>query len=119
MITCCQRWQRQIGMKQARQPAAAWVAKTRRRNCPLADKPTSWYSTCMSNDTAQRILDSAQTLIVERGYKGFSYADIAEVVNVSKPSIHFHYATKAVLVQQLVLRYREGTMAKLGQLSAQ
>ena len=73
----------------------------------------------MSNDTTQRILDRAQALIVERGYKGFSYADIAEVVNVSKPSIHFHYATKAVLVQQLVLRYREGAIAKLAQLSAQ
>lgn len=73
----------------------------------------------MSNDTAQRILDRAQALIVERGYKGFSYADIAEVVNVSKPSIHFHFPTKAALTQQLVLRYREDAIAKLGQLSAQ
>jgi len=73
----------------------------------------------MSNDTAQRILDSAQALIVERGYKGFSYADIAEVVKISKPSIHFHYPTKAVLAQQLVLRYREDALAKLWQLSAQ
>jgi len=73
----------------------------------------------MSNDTAQRILDSAQALIAERGYKGFSYADIAEVVKVSKPSIHFHYPTKAVLAQQLVLRYREDAMDKLAQLSAQ
>src|SRR5471030_3080783 len=94
------------------------AAETQSHNA-LAYKPTSWYSNRMSNDTAQRILDSAQALIVERGYKGFSYADIAEVVKISKPSIHFHYPTKAVLAQQLVLRYREDALAKLWQLSAQ
>src|SRR5471032_1846754 len=93
------------------------AAETQSHNA-LAYKPTSWYSHRMSNDTAQRILDSAQALIVERGYKGFSYADIAEVVKISKPSIHFHYPTKAVLAQQLVLRYREDALAKLWQLSA-
>jgi TetR/AcrR family transcriptional repressor of nem operon len=73
----------------------------------------------MSNDTAQRILDTAQTLIVERGYNGFSYADIAEVVKVSKASIHFHFSTKAVLVEQLVRRYRADVLGNLGQLAAQ
>ena len=34
----------------------------------------------MSTDTAQRILDTAQQLIVQQGYHGFSYADIADVV---------------------------------------
>lgn len=73
----------------------------------------------MSTDTAQRILDSAQTLIVDRGYNAFSYADISEVVKVSKASIHFHYATKAVLVQQLARRYRDEVIAALEQLSLQ
>lgn len=72
----------------------------------------------MSNYTAQRILDTAQTLIVERGYNGFSYADISEVVKVSKASIHFHFATKAVLVEQLVRRYRADVLGNLAQLSA-
>jgi len=71
----------------------------------------------MSTDTAQRILDTAQHLIVQRGYHGFSYADIAEVVNVKKPSIHFHFATKAELVRQLLLRYREEVRSGLGRLS--
>jgi TetR/AcrR family transcriptional repressor of nem operon len=73
----------------------------------------------MSNDTAQRILDSAQALMIERGYNAFSYADIAEEVKVTKASIHFHYATKAVLVQQVLQRYRSGAMDKLWQLSGQ
>lgn len=73
----------------------------------------------MSNDTAERILDRAQGLMVERGYNAFSYADIAEVVKVSKASIHFHFATKAVLAEQVVRRYREGAIAQLRLLSGQ
>lgn len=73
----------------------------------------------MSTDTADRILDRAQELMAERGYNGFSYADIAAVVKVSKPSIHFHYATKAVLAQKVLQRYRGAAMAGLQQLSSQ
>lgn len=73
----------------------------------------------MSNDTSHRILDSAQALMVERGYNAFSYADIAEVVKVSKASIHFHYATKTVLAEEVVRRYRHGAIANLRQLSSQ
>lgn len=73
----------------------------------------------MSNDTSDRILDSAQALMVERGYNAFSYADIAEVVKVSKASIHFHYASKAVLARQVVQRYRQAGMVGLQQLSGQ
>ena len=72
----------------------------------------------MSTDTAQRILDTAQHLIVTRGYNAFSYADIAEVVKVSKPSIHFHFATKAELVRQLLLRYRDEVRINLERASA-
>jgi TetR/AcrR family transcriptional repressor of nem operon len=73
----------------------------------------------MSSDTANRILDTAQHLIVTRGYNAFSYADIAEVVSISKPSIHFHFATKAELVRQLLVRYREQVKLSLEQLSVQ
>lgn len=73
----------------------------------------------MSSDTANRILDTAQHLIVTRGYNAFSYADIAEVVGISKPSIHFHFATKAELVRQLLLRYREQVKLSLEQVSVQ
>ena len=71
----------------------------------------------MSSDTASRILDTAQQLIVAQGYNAFSYADIAEVVGISKPSIHFHYATKGVLVQKLLERYRDNLKTNLAQLA--
>lgn len=74
--------------------------------------------TAMSTDTAERILDTARRLIAERGYNAFSYADIAEVVQISKPSIHFHFPTKAVLVQKLLVIYRTTLRAKLAEASA-
>ena len=73
----------------------------------------------MSNDTAQRVLDSARALMVERGYHAFSYADIAEVVDVTKATIHFHFATKALLAERVVKGYRENAVARLWQLSSQ
>jgi TetR/AcrR family transcriptional repressor of nem operon len=57
--------------------------------------------------TADDILACARALIVSGGYNGFSYADIAEVVGIRKPSIHHHFPTKAALVKALVVQYRE------------
>lgn len=60
-----------------------------------------------SSTTYDDILACARSLIAIGGYNGFSYADIAEVVKISKPSIHHHFPSKADLVKTLVTRYRE------------
>lgn len=60
-----------------------------------------------SSSTADDILACARSLIVTGGYNGFSYADIAGVVGIRKPSIHHHFPSKAELVKTLVGRYRE------------
>jgi len=59
------------------------------------------------NNTSDEILNCARSLIVLGGYNGFSYADIAKVVGVRNATIHHHFASKSVLVQSLVARYRE------------
>lgn len=59
------------------------------------------------NNTSYEILNCARSLIVLGGYNGFSYADISKVVGVRNATIHHHYASKAVLVQALVVGYRE------------
>jgi TetR/AcrR family transcriptional repressor of nem operon len=61
----------------------------------------------MQSETANLILQTAQKLIVERGYFAFSYADIAQTVAIRKPSIHHHFPTKAALVVEVLKRYRE------------
>jgi TetR/AcrR family transcriptional repressor of nem operon len=58
------------------------------------------------SSTADDILACARKLIVSGGYNGFSYADIANVVGIRKPSIHHHFPSKAELVKTLVERYR-------------
>lgn len=70
------------------------------------------------SSTADDILACARSLIVAGGYNGFSYADIAQVVGIRKPSIHHHFPSKADLVRTLVSRYREDSMAGLAQLEA-
>ncbi len=60
----------------------------------------------MDNDTAIRIRESAHDLIAARGYFGFSYADIAEVVGIRKASIHHHFPSKVDLVVATLKEYR-------------
>ena len=60
----------------------------------------------MQGETAQRILDAANTLLIDRGYSAFSYADIAETVKIRKASIHHHFPTKAALVVAVLRRHR-------------
>lgn len=52
--------------------------------------------------TQQKLIDSARLLIQTRGYNGFSYADVAEQVQVRKASIHHHFPTKADLARAVV-----------------
>ena len=58
-------------------------------------------------DTATRILDSAERLVQTRGFNGFSYADIATELGVTKASLHYHFASKAELGLALIERYSE------------
>jgi TetR/AcrR family transcriptional repressor of nem operon len=64
-------------------------------------------------DTAQRILDIAERLVQTRGFNGFSYADIAQSLGVTKASLHYHFAAKADLGKQLIQRYERNFLAAL------
>jgi TetR/AcrR family transcriptional repressor of nem operon len=52
--------------------------------------------------THQKLIDAARHLIQTRGYNGFSYADVAEQVQVRKASIHHHFPTKSDLASAVV-----------------
>jgi TetR/AcrR family transcriptional repressor of nem operon len=60
----------------------------------------------MQGETAERILDAANALLIDRGYSAFSYADIAETVKIRKASIHHHFPTKSGLVVAVLRRHR-------------
>ena len=68
------------------------------------------------SSTSDDILACARKLIIAGGYNGFSYADIADVVGIRKPSIHHHFPSKVDLVRTLVSRYREEAEAGIANL---
>ena len=64
-------------------------------------------------DSAQRILDVAERLVQTRGFTGSSYADIAEALDVTKASLHYHFPSKADLGRRLIERYEQTFLAVL------
>jgi TetR/AcrR family transcriptional regulator, transcriptional repressor for nem operon len=69
-------------------------------------------------NTAQRILDVAEQLVQVRGFNGFSYADVAAKLGITKASLHYHFPGKAGLGRALVQRYAERFAAALQQIDA-
>jgi TetR/AcrR family transcriptional repressor of nem operon len=70
-----------------------------------------------ADPTRTRILDVAERLVQTRGFNGFSYADIAAEVAITKASLHYHFATKAELGAVLIARYSESFAAALWRIS--
>jgi TetR/AcrR family transcriptional repressor of nem operon len=68
-------------------------------------------------ETAQRILDIAERLVQTQGFNGFSYADIAAELHVTKASLHYHFATKAELGAELIARYHASFQRALDAIS--
>jgi len=69
--------------------------------------------------TSQRILDVAERLVQTRGFNGFSYADIAEALKVTKASLHYHFPGKADLGKRLIERYEANFLAALARIDAE
>jgi len=56
--------------------------------------------------TADRVVEAATSVVQTRGYNGFSYGDIAEMVGIRKASLHHHFPGKGDLGQEVASRYR-------------
>jgi TetR/AcrR family transcriptional repressor of nem operon len=69
--------------------------------------------------TTDRILDVAERLVQTRGFNGFSYADIATQLGITKASLHYHFATKAQLGRTLVARYTDAFEGALQKITAE
>src|SRR6187402_651689 len=70
-------------------------------------------------DTPTRILDVAELLVQTRGFNDISYADIAAQLSITKPSLHYHFATKALLGEAVIGRYSERFFAELALIDAE
>ena len=69
-------------------------------------------------DTPTRILDVAERLVQRRGFNGFSYADVASELDVTRASLHYHFAGKAELGKALIERYASGFSDALSEIEA-
>ena len=68
--------------------------------------------------TATRILDVAERLAQVRGFNGFSYADIAAELGITKAALHYHFASKADLGEALIGRYATRFSEALAEIDA-
>ena len=63
--------------------------------------------------TADRILNIAERLAQTQGFNGFSYADIAKELRITKATLHYHFPSKAELGRRLLERYHRSFVAAL------
>jgi len=56
--------------------------------------------------TSDRVVEAATSVVQTRGYNGFSYADIADMVGIRTSSLHHHFPAKGDLGRELAIRYR-------------
>src|SRR5690349_11353806 len=66
----------------------------------------------------EQILDHAITLIMLRGYNGFSYRDLSNLVGVKTSSIHYYFPSKDDLVLEAVNEYSKGVLNALNAIDA-
>ncbi len=60
----------------------------------------------------------AERLVQSRGFNGFSYADVATELGVTKASLHYHFPGKAELGEALITRYAKRFVEALHQIDA-
>jgi AcrR family transcriptional regulator len=58
-------------------------------------------------DTKVEILDLAENLLLDRGFNGFSYANISSVLKIKNAAVHYYFPTKADLGVAIIQRTRE------------
>ncbi len=71
------------------------------------------------NETAQRIITSAEAMIREGGYYGFSFRQIADELSIKSASVHYHFPTKEALGSAVAENYTERFVQQLGDFSDQ
>lgn len=57
--------------------------------------------------TKEKILKEGRSLLQRHGYNGFSFQDIANTLNIKKPSVYDHFASKEDLIVAILQYYTE------------
>jgi len=69
--------------------------------------------------TRERILDVALDLFTDQGFDGTSMREIAERLDITKPAIYYHFASKEEILMALHMRLHEFGKTALARLTGQ
>ena len=72
-----------------------------------------------SNSSRERILEKAETIILQKGFAGTSIEDILEQANITKGGFFYHFKDRNELARALVDRYLRADEAVFTSLSKQ
>ncbi len=65
------------------------------------------------NESRSAIKRLAEDLLVRRGYRGMGYAEIAAQLGTTRANIHYHFGSKAAMIDEVLADYVEATLASL------
>jgi TetR/AcrR family transcriptional repressor of nem operon len=63
------------------------------------------------NETAERLMDLAESHIRNAGYGGFSFRELAAEIGIKSASVHHHFPTKATMAAAVARRYGDRFLA--------
>lgn len=69
-----------------------------------------------NKNTSEFILDTAQSLVQQFGFNGFSYSHIADKVGIRNASIHYYFPNKEDLGEALITRYHRHFITNVAQI---
>lgn len=62
--------------------------------------------------TRERIINVATQLLIEHGFGGFRFLDVADRLDITRPNVHYHFGSKEKLTEEVVVRYVNVTLKK-------
>jgi TetR/AcrR family transcriptional regulator, transcriptional repressor for nem operon len=60
-----------------------------------------------------RIKSLALDLLIQHGYRGVTFGDLADALGTTRANIHYHFGNKQALVEEVLVDYVESTLAAL------
>ncbi len=61
----------------------------------------------LPGDTRKTIIDLGEKLLLNQGFNGFSYADIAASLGIKNAAVHYHFPSKCDLGVEIIRRARQ------------
>lgn len=65
------------------------------------------------SETRSAIKRLAEELLIRHGYRGMGYAEIATRLGTTRANIHYHFGSKAALIDEVLADYVDATLGAL------